>query len=212
MATSKSRAQDRLLAITSRAGTSRPTRAKAQKPDGARNVYEEMLSEAASSARDADRPFKRRKVAGQQQDPTTLPKPLPRARQIAPKQSTTARASTALHNTTDDEVPLAQQQTIEDSEEEDESDFGFEDVDLDQAATNPSLAKQLDDDIADVSVEIGSGKAPKKSVTRRKPATAGEKLVKLTTHKAHVLFLLFCCHVRNVWCNSPAVEVRIPLL
>ncbi len=141
----------------------------------------------------SDRPLKKRRVAGKAE-----PDPVPE-----------------LLDTVDEHQTPRQQrqlnlQTVEDSsasDDDDESDFGFEDVDLE----GPS-ADQQDDGIADVSVSMDS--APKRQVrAKRKPASAVEKAHRLQIHKTHVLCLLGHCIYVNSWCNDVAVHRHLrPLL
>lgn len=105
-------------------------------------------------------------------------------------------------------------QTVEaSSDESDESDFGFEDVDLDQpAATNQAPVEE--DGIADVSISLDAHATPKrKAQARRKPASFAEKAHRLHVHKAHVLCLLGHCIYVNSWCNNEVVQRNLePLL
>ncbi|KAK8217552.1 hypothetical protein M8818_001310 [Zalaria obscura] len=198
MATSKSRAHDKILEITSRRKDARPQPARNLRTRGIPDVYNEMLSEAASSAEDApERPLKRRRVGG-----ARLPLD-------SDSSSRNGKAPEVVSESEDQNVPALPQQTTIDSEESDEDDFDWEQVGVDQEVAGPSLVQEADSDIADVSVEVGNKQTPKKSVNKRKPATAAEKLFRVTTHTAHVLFLLFHCHVRNNWCNSGAVQTKL---
>lgn len=101
------------------------------------------------------------------------------------------------------------------SDDDDEDGFAFEDVDLRHHGRSSAEDEVEDEDgIQDVTVSLGpsSATAPRSS-TKRRPATAAEKGLWLTVHKAHLLCLLAHCFYRNSWCNNKIVQRHLrPLL
>jgi xeroderma pigmentosum group C-complementing protein len=106
-------------------------------------------------------------------------------------------------------------QTVEDSsassDNPDDSELDFEDVDLEQTgASSPPAVKSGDDDIQDISVAVDSSKAPKRiQASKRKTATPGEKAHRLLVHKLHILCLLGHCMYANSWCNDEQVHLQL---
>jgi xeroderma pigmentosum group C-complementing protein len=182
--------------------------------DATPDVYGEMVAEAvaAEPVEIASRPLKRRKVS---REPVTPVKPAAK-RQAPPSSASVAKSTPAQqtddHYDSDDSPPSRAQQTAEYSSESEESDFGFEDVDLGQnAAPSPGPAKDTDDDdedeIKDVTISVAPSSATKKPpANRRKPATALEKAFRLRVHKIHFLTLLGHCMYANSRCNNSTVQ------
>ena len=166
--------------------TRRTARSSAQRSgDGVQDVYKDMLAEAsANNSEDvaSERPLKKRKVAG------------PPSKSKGTKQSL---------------------QTVEDSsgssDNSDESEFEFEDIELDQPSTSTPAGMQAEDDgIADVSVAIDSSKLPKRpQVSKRKAVTPAEKAFRLSVHKLHILCILGHVMYVNSWCNDFVVQQHI---
>ncbi|KAL2814471.1 hypothetical protein BJX63DRAFT_392362 [Aspergillus granulosus] len=158
-------------------------------------VYREMLAEAEAredGLAESDRPRKRFKPAGQR--------------------ATSARAR-AVEDTTRDAVGTGGEATKRPqivynspSEESDESDIEWEEVDIQKAATPDSVARVSGDDDEPLQITFDNHGDQKRRILRRKPVTAAEKRIRLDVHKTHLLCLL--CHVqrRNLWCNDEEVQ------
>jgi xeroderma pigmentosum group C-complementing protein len=187
----KGQTPNRTRKATAVSGLSR--RSARGKASGNGDVYDDLLAEAATiDSRDAlsDRPLKRRKVAGirvSRNDNDNGP------------------------HSTKGKRPAQTIEVSSASGDDDESDFGFEDVDLD-IPTAPDQAADQQDDIGDVSVSVDTAPTPQRR-TQRKPASVAEKAYRLLVHKAHILCLLSHCIYINTWCNNAMVQRHLrPLL
>ena len=193
----QSRAQDRVAAAHT-AARSRSKRA-APAPEDNRDVYQELISEAAASETTAERPLKKPRLG--------------RTRQIGPRNGGESSHNEIEHEpvqTFSDGPDDARkpQQTVIDSDESDDDDMDWEEVGFSHVEPQTStVASQKEDEFGDVSLEISTKKIQKRAIAKRKPATTAEKLLRLQTHEAHLLFLLFHVHVRNSWCNLHHVRV-----
>ena len=193
----QTRAQDRIAAVHSAA---RRSKRNAPAPDGDRDVYRSLISEA-SVPEVTERPLKRPRVARQRQtQPSTTNPSTTSHRQPADE------AQASLDNNLEEQASSRPQQTIIDSDESEDDDMDWEQVGLDHVESKQSTS-QKDDEFGDISLEISTKQAQKKAIAKRKPATTAEKLLKLEAHEAHLLFLLFHVHIRNAWCNLPEVKV-----
>ena len=177
----------------------RTPRSTRKAKDDVPHVYQDMLAEAAvvdPTSESSDRPLKKRRLV---MDPSRT-------------QRSTGTDINRTHR-----AAGQHQQTVEDSsEDEDESDFAFEDIDLEQRnASSPAEGEEVDDDIADISVSVDPTSTPKRTTTlnRRKPASVAEKAFRLLVHKAQVLCLLGHCMYINGWCKNVVVQRHLkPLL
>ncbi|PSN73679.1 Rad4-domain-containing protein [Corynespora cassiicola Philippines] len=99
-------------------------------------------------------------------------------------------------------------QTVEDSEESDDSDLEWED------ALGDDGHEDEDDEpvVGDISITIGDNQieeaVPKKQI-RRRAITTVEKKRRLDIHKMHILCLLYHVHRRNAWCNDGKVHAML---
>ncbi|KAF2772403.1 Rad4-domain-containing protein, partial [Teratosphaeria nubilosa] len=164
--------------------------------DATAHVYQDMLSEAAVVDPDpiSDRPLKRRRLVREVSIPSASP--------------SNAKQPPADVDIGNESEPAARLQTAQlSSDDEDESDFGFEDVDLGA----PSTGIELDDaEIADIAIPVDQNVTPKrKTPTKRRPVTAVEKARRLLVHKAHILCLLSHCIYVNSWINAVASDDSI---
>jgi xeroderma pigmentosum group C-complementing protein len=107
-----------------------------------------------------------------------------------------------------DQTPSKLQHVLDSSEYSEESEFDWEDVELENDD------QDLDEDSKSISDEplfitIGGSEPSKQQTQRkvRKPITSAEKKMRLDVHKSHILFLLFHCFVRNQWCNDSRLQV-----
>ncbi|GAB7362582.1 hypothetical protein MBLNU230_g2897t1 [Neophaeotheca triangularis] len=171
----------------------RRTAGSRKSPEAGPNVYDEMLAEAAAAeSPEPAPPLKRRKVVKEQ--------PLASPARVPEIKVTDEPASDIAHRP----------QTVEDSSEDEDSDFAFEDVDLDEPVAESSSRE--DDRIGDISVSIDptsalKGLSPAKA--KRKPPTAVEKAARVLMHKTDVLCLLAHCIRVNSWCNNSIVHGRL---
>lgn len=200
-ATPESKARDRILGIST--GTRSAQKQKAAKREaGVPDVYQDLLSEATDSSLheiEVDRPLKRRRVAYRRDQ----------------AEGSNAVAQAGNHSDTESELgkdgngTRKQPQVITDSENESYSDLEWEQIVVGTASAE-DRDRESASEILDVNVEIGGPTTPTRKVAaRRKPPSAAEKLLRLATHKAHLLFLLFHAHQRNGWCNNKTIEARL---
>ncbi|KKY14594.1 putative dna repair protein [Phaeomoniella chlamydospora] len=113
-----------------------------------------------------------------------------------------------LDNLFEDSEDEKQQQIVyddlieSDQEDEKDEDEDFEDVDLEAVPT--AKGDDLKGDL-DISLKpIDSEKVARSS--QRKAVSAGERQLRLTVHKAHVLCFLAHVKYRNEWCNDIVVQ------
>ena len=166
-------------------GTRRTARTTVQRNrDAVHEVFKDLLAEASADNADdttSDRPLKKRKVGG------------PTLANNGAKQNL---------------------QTVEDSsassDNSSESEFDFEDVDLEQPTmSSPAGSRSADDVIADVSVAVDSKVSKRTPVAKRKAATPAEKAHRLLVHKLHILCLLGHVMYINTWCNDSTVHEHL---
>ncbi|KAL3456174.1 hypothetical protein BJX64DRAFT_49051 [Aspergillus heterothallicus] len=159
-------------------------------------VYREMLAEAEAredKSGDVERPSKRFKPAGYR--------------------ATTGRAQVAADTTQDapgtraDTTPAKRPQFVYNSpsEDSDESDMEWEEVDL-QKTRIPGPAPVSGDDSEPLQITLGQHPEQKRRVIRRKPVTAAERKIRLEVHKTHLLCLLSHVQRRNLWCNDEELQ------
>ncbi|KAK0255537.1 hypothetical protein LTS09_009559 [Friedmanniomyces endolithicus] len=175
-----SRGKGRARATTRRDDTAagpsrRTTRATRRPQDSPLDVYQDMLAEAAVTEPDelSDRPPKRRRVATS----VTVPSPS-KSRNGKARQADESRRAIS-----GDEASSPKQQMVEaSSDDSDESDFAFEDINLEQPATGHTD----DNGIADISISVNPNSTPtRQAKQKRKGASLVEKAHRLLVHKAH---------------------------
>lgn len=163
------------------------------------DVYASMLAETDHSELEhSDRPLKKRKVTpkGTRAVEKTVSTPS-RASKPVPAQQPSSAASIAAAR------PISTRlQTVEDSSD-DESEFEFEDVDLEGADAS---ADEHPDGIEDLSISVQPESSIRRAQNRRKPATSAEKAHRLLVHKLHILCLLGHCMYVNGRCNNATVH------
>jgi len=195
----QTRAQDRIAAVHS---ASRRSKRNAPVPDDDRDVYRSLISEA-SIPEAVERPLKKPRLGRQR--PTQVSNTINDSSTVSHQRSGDDK-QTAQGQTSEDETSSKLQQTIVDSDESEDDDMDWEQVGLDQVEPRSSTSRK-EDEFGDISLEISTKQAQKRAIAKRKPATTAERLLRLEAHEAHLLFLLFHVHVRNAWCNMPAVKV-----
>ncbi|EMF17686.1 Rad4-domain-containing protein [Sphaerulina musiva SO2202] len=168
----------------------RTTRARTRKAahDDVPDVYSAMLSEAHTDGEtDEDRPLKIRRITPKKsgyQDPSA---PITQSADLK-------KPGIPLHPT------KGRPQTVEDSSESDDSEFDFEDVDIDQPMES---AGHSVDSIEDLSISVQrESSTPASARARRKPLGTIEKTHRLLVHKLHILCLLGHCMFVNGRCNN----------
>ncbi|KAK1823867.1 hypothetical protein LTR12_001609 [Friedmanniomyces endolithicus] len=175
-----SRGKGRARATTRRDDTAagpsrRTTRATRRPQDSPLDVYQDMLAEAAVTEPDelSDRPPKRRRVATS----VTVPSPS-KSRNGKARQADESRRAIS-----GDEASSPKQQMVgASSDDSDESDFAFEDINLEQPATGHTD----DNGIADISISVNPNTTPtRQAKQKRKGASLVEKAHRLLVHKAH---------------------------
>lgn len=171
------------------------------------DVYNEMLRDALSSSplpgTIEDRPIKRRKTArglaaDTARNDTTEPS------------SPAAIAETDMDHEVSVRNPAfgSQQMAYNDSDESEDSDFDWEEVDLVQTADPEQAPSSKDDSLSLMLGGDTKSDLPDTKPRKRKPVTAAERQFRLEIHKLHVLCLLAHVHLRNHWCNDETVHVR----
>lgn len=188
------------------------TRKRETTPD----VYQELLQETISSTSAPDennRPLKRRKIAGRRREsdahftqPAERPKAIPE------------NAPEAVSDLENDEPRL--RQSIELTEESDDSDLEWEDALGDGDDDGDDDADKADGQDVDtdatgeaggVSITIGEEEAKEQGPRKpkRQGITAAERQRRLDIHKLHFLCLLYHGHIRNAWCNDEKVQATL---
>ncbi|KAK4549520.1 hypothetical protein LTR36_006517 [Oleoguttula mirabilis] len=207
MAPSRGRGKTRAAASASSApsSTRRSTRkAKNALPD----VYDDLLAEAAVTdpANEPNRPLKRRRILREVSIPKYEPSGGAKGKQPAPKAPADGGDKDRQGVNVTGPTGRGLQTVEASSDDEDESDFAFEDVDLTRPAATSNVPAD-EDGIADISISLDSPATRKPRVqARRKPASFAEKAHRLLVHKAHVLCLLGHCIYANSWCNNEVVQ------
>ena len=172
-------------------------------------VYYDMLDDATASsstrASEDGRTIKKRRVRGHmvtqgQEEDTT------------PKDALSDEARNMKVDAKRLSPPNSMQQTAYNSSEDSEdSDMAWEEVDLkSMEKTEDSAANDNDSDSNEnLNLILGeSASTPKRQSAKRRPVSAAQRKLRLEIHKMHVLSLLVHIHLRNHWCNDNQVQVR----
>ncbi|KAL9018112.1 MAG: hypothetical protein Q9185_004578 [Variospora sp. 1 TL-2023] len=195
--------------------------------NGLNTAYRDMLAEAEiesspSQTGDEGRPIKRRRVRGHlitenksgpsQQDAPIAAQESPVGEQVIPKQDLNLSSGdedveNQNGSTVDHPSPRQQQVPYEDqtSEDSEENDFAWEEVELAHEADQPILDPAESDNAQDLDLVLEDDREQPRNqggTARRKPLTAFEKKMRLEVHKVHFLCLLYHVHLRNHWCND----------
>ncbi|KAL3450055.1 hypothetical protein BJX65DRAFT_271276 [Aspergillus insuetus] len=178
-----------------RRGAPRSARSRRQADDEEiPEVYREMLAEVDAREDNSagnGRPSKRFKPAGYR---------------------ATSGQAQVVTNTTDNAVGTAGYTAMRPqivynspSEESDDSDMEWEEVDIPQTAISGAVGPVSGDD-EPLQITLGQQQDQKRRVVRRKPVTAAERRIRLDVHKTHLLCLLSHVQRRNLWCNDEKVQ------
>ncbi|KAJ0419369.1 hypothetical protein BJY00DRAFT_286357 [Aspergillus carlsbadensis] len=159
-------------------------------------VYREMLAEADAredGAATEDRPSKRFKPAGYRAMSGEARLATDTAENAPGRAGDTAKRPQIVYNSP--------------SEDSDESDMEWEEVDIRKSAAVPGAAGPVSGgDDEPLQITLGQQQDQKRRVTRRKPVTAAERKIRLEVHKTHLLCLLAHVQRRNLWCNDEEVQ------
>ncbi|KAK4990027.1 hypothetical protein LTR50_002803 [Elasticomyces elasticus] len=173
--------------------------------DAIPSVFQELLSEAASSTAeisDEARPLKKRKTA--RNTNVAFAK-----RSNKPVTVTGTSPASSVKDFANN-ATSGQLQTVDESDESGESEFDFEDVDLEQQQQPVANTLEGEAAIVDISVDLSKQvKALAAGPNRRKTVSAVERKIRLEIHKLHVLCLLMHVFQRNAWCSSEAVHKKL---
>ena len=197
------------------------TRGKKADENGVGDVFQEMLAEVGNngpaSERMNSRATKRRKLEQVVAEPSQSSRSV-QAVKAETTDDVAGPASQRIQVTSSPSVPAfeKQQSVIRDTDSEDsESDADFEDVDLngnaadsDQDLEPPAPSKPLKLDLS-----RPADTSSKSTTPRRKAATKGERALRLSVHKWHILCLLAHLQIRNHWCDDEQVQKTLkPLI
>jgi len=192
-----------------RKATKAPLRGRRQPALTRRNehpadYYNEMLDEeaveVAASSADDGRAIKKRRTDGRSADTEEkLTTPVKRVLNATSTPQSTERA----------------QQVVYDDFQTEESDFEFEDVDLqgapeepDGPVNEPSAADRATDLNIAVTLEGDRTKGKKLRTNQRLSSSTVEKQKRIDIHKVHLCCLLAHVYTRNAWCNDEQIQVR----
>jgi xeroderma pigmentosum group C-complementing protein len=215
MAGTRGRSSKTAAAANNRSsGRTRSTRQSQKKDADIPDVFQDLLSEAASSVNappDEDsKPLKKRKTTRT----TRAVEPGPAIPTVDTEIKTSPPRELSLRSpgdlVSDGHNGSGVVQTVTDySEESEESEFEWEDVGIDQNEDSGNEKVDEAPAFGDLSIVIGgndSGQKARRQV-RRKGITAAERKLRLDVHKMHILCLLYHVHLRNAWCNDHRTQV-----
>lgn len=171
------------------------------------DVYQEMLAEALPLQSDVvERPLKRRRTGRRDL------KPAEKSINISSPAGSDNEGDLVFEDVLahDDgpETPQKTQQTAyRDYEEDSESDYAWESVDL-------HTTHEAEEPSGDLELTLTKRPSPqRKTANRRKAVTKAEKDARLEIHKMHLLCLLSFVYRRNSWCDDAEVQKSLkPLL
>lgn len=182
-------------------GTPRRSTRRGGNPD----VYDEMVTEAVSSA-----PTSLNSDAG-----TTKRRRVGSRVQTRRDNDDDDDASEVKDEPAEDRTHNSQVQTAyADSESsEDEDDIGWEDVNVDgpPGSERETSVEDRTEDL-DLVLDDAAPSPARRARTRVKPLTAAERKLRLEIHKMHLLCLLSHVDLRNEWCNDNKLLVRFRCL
>ena len=178
-------------------------------------VYQQMLAEALPTQSGIpERPLKRRRI-GRRNAPQFPEKPAGSTHQDDEDEEEEAEFEDVLGAQHDSEAsgletPAKAQQTAYrvSDEESDESDHEWEAVDFDTLPQENEPSGDLE-----LTLKPRTSPSRQKPTPRRRVISKAEKVLRLETHKMHVLCLLAHLDRRNDWCNDEDVQKSLkPLL
>ena len=182
-------------------GRGRARKNDAEMPD----VYQEMLADVDSSPTrkgEQGRPIKKRRIGGQLVVSREGKVSDVSVESAMPKNEDKGMETDAsmVYN-----VSRPKQTIYNDSDDSEDSDMDWEDVQFQAEATAP----ETEDEPGGLSLVMGGEKDEGKKGTssNRKSVTSAERQMRLEIHKMHLLSLLSHVHLRNHWCNDAQVQV-----
>ena len=185
----------------------------AKRDDGIPDVYRGLLEEAAQTesldSQEPQRASKRRRV-GEDVTPAEQPAEVKQNVEIPPISPGSSDSALEVDQTGEIHVdPPRQQMIIEESDDSDDSDMEWEDVEVNTALFIPSPEPEPQQEDGSITVVIGkeNPSSKLKRTPQRKGITAVERRMRYDVHKLHLLCLLSHMHIRNHLCNSATVQV-----
>ena len=194
-----------LMTSSSHRVSARRSTTRREERDEDAQIYQEMLNEAQpiSGVDEKARPSKRRRVGEQLHDPLTADQ----------WRSHSVGSPPDLFENNEEKLGddlVAPQVVYNDSDESDESDANWEDVNIKAEGSLAASGQQSGDLSIVLDEKEPQGSTPSRK--RRLGAVADQK-ARLEAHKVHLLSLLSHVHLRNHWCNSSEIQRRLsPLL
>ena len=180
--------------------------------DGVPDVFADMLAEAGPSKqpREDSRPLKRRRLAT---GPSSLT--VRQAQPPAEDKKITESLSASLESLFSPSEDLFPQTVIDESDDSEESEVEWEEVELDADPTE-SLEETREEENKQESISITLGTVDNiiqraRRVTKR-PLSAAEKKLRLEVHKIHTLCLVTHASKRNYLCNDSQAQVILKRL
>lgn len=174
----------------------RRDRQKRRADDELPAVYRELLAEAeaeasasASHGSDEGRIRKRRRVGNRGLETPSLEK-----------------ASTKPEGDVEQQEkrPSPLQVAVKEPESSEESDIGWEDVEL-----RPEQASEDLDTDGGLDIVLDEKEARQRAPRPKNAASnAAQRQLRVALHKMHLLCLIPHVHLRNAWCNDPEIQVR----
>jgi xeroderma pigmentosum group C-complementing protein len=179
------------------AGSSRTRR------DAVPQVFREMLQDEVAADIPAPRITKRRKIGS---------KALTADSSANVESFETTIGSKDEVKIEDDPPSQLPVQTVFDSSDDSEDEnFEWEDVNITKPSLEEPLADEVDKTPETLSIIVGAENKPSTPSRRkaRKPLTLAEKKMHLDIHKVHILCLLYHCLIRNHWCNDTELQLSL---
>ena len=177
------------------------------------DIYQEMLADASASSpvqeNQEGRAIKRRRIAGR----IVLQAPDDSTPYQSDHSTKTARES-EFDELFEDVKPMPQQVVQSDSEDSEDSDLDWEEVNLKDNANHESTTELQNARSEKFNLVLhedkgsNGGDLARRSV-KRKPITIEERKLRISIHKLHVCCLLVHGFLRNHWCNDAKVHVRL---
>ena len=178
------------------AKSKRPT-TRASEPIQDAQVYRDMLNEAgshgATEIEQGDRPAKKRRVGG---------------RLVGNEEPERSELSSIKDQSELDEEPpniqaRAPQVVYDDSQDSEESEADWEDVDIKKEESSSAIG----DEGGDLTIELGQdGTSSSATPKRARLAPVADQKARIEAHKLHLMSLLSHVHLRNHWCNTPEAQ------
>lgn len=202
-------ARPKKTTIASRSARS-GAKGKASTSGAVPDVYRDMLADAVTSSPthtgDEGRAVKRRRVGGK-----IVTKDNEDLESHKIDQSNHASNDSDLDELFEDVKPNQQHILESDSEDSANSDFNWEEVDLENDLQQADAEKQEDPEDGQLHIVLrdddNKQNFQRLGKAKRKPIKSEEKKLRLAIHKMHICSLLAHVHLRNHWCDDETVYV-----